>query len=200
MDDVRRWFREGPQRKFYRRDANCWQVPVLDHEMSSCEPCYSWNLFHSLQLGDRAKFIEGLYSLWAGSISRKTRVSCETRGGITGNAFTAPLAIYLSRLAVIDDELVENELHLLRLIPLAWLKPGATATFAKMPTEFGPVTLQTKVSADGRTLNVTFKPAFRKGASPARIVLHVPPITGLRQLLVNGKRRAGKLPIELPIE
>jgi len=200
LDDVRRWFREGPQWKFYRRDANCWQVPVLDREMSSCEPCYSWNLFHTWQQGDRQKFLEGLYSIFAGSISRKTRVSCETRGGITGNAFTAPLAIYLARLAVIDDELVENELHLLRLMPLAWLKPGATAAFEKIPTEFGPVTLQTKVSADGQTLHVTFKPAFRKGVTPSKIVLHVPPINGLRRLIVNGKRCANKLPIELPVE
>ena len=200
MDDVRRWFREGPQQKFYRRDSNCWQVPVLDHEMSSCEPCYSWNLFHTLQQGDREKFMEGLYSVFAGSISRKTRVSCETRGGVTGNAFSAPLAIYLSRLAVIDDELVENELHLLRLMPLAWLKPGAASAFEKMPTEFGPVTLLTKVSADGQTLAVTFKPAFRKGAAPARIRLHVPPIPGLKRLVVNGKRHGIKSSIELPVE
>ena len=134
--------------------------------------------------------MEGLYSVFAGSISRQTQVSCETRGGVTGNVFDAPLAIYLARLAVIDDERVENELHLLRLMPLAWLKPGAAAAFEKMPTEFGPVTLQTKVSADGQTLDVTFKPSFRKGAAPARIRLHVPPIRGLKRLVVNGKRES----------
>ena len=101
---------------------------------------------------------------------------------------------------MIDDELVENELHLLRLMPLAWLKPGAAAAFDKMPTEFGPVTLQTKVSADGQTLNVKFKPAFRKGVAPARIRLHVPPIPGLKRLVVNGKRHGIKSPIELPVQ
>ena len=65
MQDACAWFREGPQHKLYRPDASCWQVPVLIHEMSSCEPCYSWNIFHSWQLGDRERFLEGMYSLFA---------------------------------------------------------------------------------------------------------------------------------------
>ena len=185
MDDVRLWFREGPQWQLYRRDSNCWQVPVLDREMSSCEPCYSWNVFHSWQQGDRARFLEGMYSLFAGSISRKTFISCETRGGITGNVFAAPLAIYMARLAMIDDQLREGELHLLRLMPLAWLKPGDACRFDKLPTEFGPVTLRTECSKNGKTLDVTFKPKFH--TKPERIVLHVPPADGLATIRVNGK-------------
>lgn len=77
------WFREGPPAKIYRYDGDCWQVPALHREMSSCEPCYSWNIFISHALGDRLKFLEGVYSLFAGSISRQTYTMCETRGGIT---------------------------------------------------------------------------------------------------------------------
>ncbi len=184
MEDVRAWFREGPQTAFYRRDANCWQVPVLDYEMSSCEPCYSWNVFHSWQLGEREPFLAGMYSLFAGSLSRQTRISCETRGGITGNVFSAPLAIYLARLAVIDDQLRTDELHLLRLAPLAWLKPGDACRFKQVPTEYGPVTLLTEVGKDGNTLDITFTPAFR--AAPKKVVLHVPPLPGLKTVRVNG--------------
>ena len=54
-------------------------------------------VFHSWQLGDRARFLEGMYSLFAGAMSRQTRISCETRGGITGNVFASSLAIYLTR-------------------------------------------------------------------------------------------------------
>jgi hypothetical protein len=187
MRGMMAWFREGPQWKFYRHDSNCWQVPVLDHEMSSCEPTYSWNVFHSWQAGDRLKFLEGMYSLFAGSISRQTFISCETRGGITGNVFSAPLAIYMARLAVVDDQFEAGKLHLLRLMPLAWLKPGAEARFERLPTEFGPVTLRTKVSVDGRTLEVVFKPAFPPGEATAHIVIHRPPIPGLKRLTVNGK-------------
>lgn len=188
MQDICAWFRNGPQRTFYRRDANCWQVAVLDHEMSSCEPCYSWNVFHSWQLGDRERFLEGMYSLFAGSVSRQTRISCETRGGITGNVFSAPLALYLARLAVIDDQLKPGELHLLRLMPLAWLKPGAVSRFESMPTEFGPVTLIVTVAKDGQALDITWKPTFR-GAAP-RVILHTPPLPGLQRLTLNGQPTA----------
>jgi hypothetical protein len=185
MDDVRAWFREGPQTKLYRRDANCWQVPVLDREMSSCEPCYSWNVFHNWQLGDRPRFLEGMYSLFAGALSRQTWTSCETRGGITGTVFAAPLAIYLARLAVVDDQLKEGELHLLRLAPLAWLKPGDRCRFDRLPTEFGPVTLRTRVPKNGKTLSITWRPAFR--AKPKKVVLHIPAMPGLQTVLVNGE-------------
>jgi hypothetical protein len=185
MTDLADWFREGPQTAFYRRDSNCWQVPVLDHEMSSCEPCYSWNLLHTWQLGDRERFLEGLYSLFAGSVSRQTRISCETRGGITGTLFSATLALYGARLSVIDDQWREGELHLLRLAPGAWFKPGDRCRFDAMPTEYGPVTLRTARSADGKTLEIIWKPVFRDAAP--KVILRRPPVAGLRTLLVNGK-------------
>jgi hypothetical protein len=195
MADVLAWFREGPQRKYYRHDSNCWQVPVLDHEMSSCEPCYSWNVFHPWQSGDRQHFLEGMYSLFAGSCSRQTRISCETRGGVTGTVFSAPLAIYMARLAVVDDQLREDELHLLRMVPLAWLRPGTRARYEKIPTEFGPVTLLTAMSRDGKTLDVTYKPAFR--FPPKKTVLHAPPAPGLKWIRINGERRPAKGAITL---
>ena len=161
MEAIRLWFREGPPREFYRHDSSCWQLPSLHHEMSSCEPCYSWNVFHSWQLGDREKFLEGMYSLFAGAASRKTWISCETRGGITGNIFSAPLAIFMARLAVIDDEWRENELHLLRFIPLAWMGNGQEAVFENPPTLYGPVTLRSRRSTNGKTLDVTFRQRSR---------------------------------------
>jgi hypothetical protein len=127
-----------------------------------------------------------MYSLFAGSLSRKTFISCETRGGITGNVFSAPLAIYLARLAVIDDQLHDDELHLLHLVPLAWVRSDAEARFEHMPTIFGPVTLAFRLSRDGRVLNVTFRASFRE--QPRRVVLHIPPLEqSLTQVRVNGK-------------
>ena len=186
MQDTRAYFRAGPQHQAYRHDTNCWQLPVLEHEMSSCEPCYSWNVFHSWQLGDRERFLEGMYSLFAGAISRQTRISCETRGGITGNVFAAPLAIYMARLSVIDEQLTPGQLHLLRLMPLAWLVPGKAASFRQIPTEHGPVSLETRLASDGKTLEVTYKPALRSPLS--KVWLHVPPVQGLKLVKVNGKK------------
>jgi hypothetical protein len=185
MREACRYFRAGPQVKLYRHDTNCWQTPVLEHEMSSCEPCYSWNVFHSWQLGDRERFLEGMYSLFAGAMSRQTRVSCETRGGITGNIFAASLAVYLARLAVIDDQLRPEELHLLRLMPLAWLAPGKTSVFRQVPTEYGPVTVETRRSRDGQSLAVIYQPAFR--FPPRKVWLHLPPAEGLQTATVNGR-------------
>lgn len=83
-DDLMRstlsWFRDGPPARMFRPESDCWQMPTLHHEMSSCEPCYSWNIFHSWQTGDRPHYLEGMYSLFAGAYSRQTYSVCETRG------------------------------------------------------------------------------------------------------------------------
>lgn len=184
MRSVLLWFREGPQTAFFRRDSNCWQVPCLDHEMSSCEPCYSWNVFHSHQSGDRQSFLTAMYSLFAGAMSRKTYTMCETRGGISG-VTPACLQIWTARLAVVDDQIANDELHLLRLLPLAWCQPGQPAIFGDMPTEFGPVSLRVALSRDKAILDVSFRPAFR--CRPRQVILHVPPLEGLQRIRVNGQ-------------
>ncbi|MGQ9650136.1 MAG: hypothetical protein ACUVXJ_08495 [Phycisphaerae bacterium] len=179
------WFREGPQLAMLREEPLYEQMPGLRHEMSSWEPCYSWNVFHSHAMNERYQFLEGMYSLYAGSVSRETFVSCESRGGITGNVFSAPLAIYLSRLAIIDDQIEPDALHLLRIMPLAWLRTDRETRFEKMPTEFGPVTVKAQVHSEGKTLEVTYRASFRR--PPKKVLLHVPPVRGLKTVRVNGK-------------
>ncbi|MCX7427682.1 MAG: hypothetical protein NTW96_18895 [Planctomycetia bacterium] len=180
----RLWFREGPPRKTYQDNGDPAQPPSLEHEMSSCEPCYSWVYFHSWRQGDRAKFLEGMYSLFAGASSRQTYTVCESRGGITGMTPLLP-NVWLARLAAIDDEIRRGELHLLRLMPLAWLRPDKVSRFENVPTEFGVVSLTAGLSEDGRELRVTFTPKFE--FAPKRVVLHVPPVKGLASIQVNGK-------------
>ena len=180
------FFRNGPNRVLYdSRTGNCWQRPVLFHEISSCEPCYSWNIFHSWQLNDRGRFLEGMYSLLAGALSRQTYISCETRHGIYGNVFATPLLVDLMRLSVIDDEISEGELHLLRLVPLAWIRDDFETKFEKIPSVYGPVSLSFKLSTDGKELQIKLKSEFRN--DPRKIILHTPPVTGLESIAVNGK-------------
>lgn len=178
------FFREGPPSKLYRFDQDYYQSPCLHHEVSSWEVCYSWNIFHSWQLGDRQRFLEGLYSMMVAGYSQQTFTACEERSGMSALIPAYP-TVYLARLAVIDDAIKHNELHLLRLIPLAWLEPNKTAKFEKMPTEYGPVTLKIKLTNDGKTLNVDFSSKFH--AKPYKIVLHIPPVEGLTQVIVNGR-------------
>jgi hypothetical protein len=157
---------------------------VLVHEQSSAEPCYSWNIFHTWQRGDRARFLEGLYGLLTGGISPDTYISGEHRHAMYGNLFVQPLITWAARHAVIDDSLVDGELQLLRLCPLAWISSDSETVFDKMPTLFGPISLRFRLSADGKTLNVTHSTTWAQ--APARIVVHRPPVPGLERLVVNG--------------
>ena len=179
------FFREGPHTKLFDPRGNAFQRPVLVHEMSSCEPCYSWNVYHSWQSGDRYRFLEGMYSLLAGALSTQTFVSCETRHGIHGNIFASPILVDLVRLSVIDDAIAEDELHLLRLVPRAWLRTDHITAFDRIVTEYGPVTLRFRLADEGKTLEVALDPAFRR--EPKHVRLHVPPLASLAKVIINGK-------------
>ncbi len=181
-----RFFREGPNTHFFDPMGQFYQLPVLVHEMSSSECCYSWNIPQAHLAGDREKFLEGMYSLFTGSVSRNTFISCETRGGVTGLVAANPLAVYLARNAVIDDVVEPGLLHLLRLIPKTWLTPDRWSKFENMATEFGPVDLRCRLSGDTKTLEVQYKHRFR--IDPKKVVLHIPPVDGLGAVELNGKR------------
>lgn len=177
-----RWFREGPQVKHFRRFSSEWQMPVLYGEISSCEPCYSWNVFHTFELGDREKFTQGLYSLFAGGICRQNFVSCETREAVSGNCFTHGLALMAMRLAVIEER--GDELHLLRMTPRAFFENGGFH-WKLAPTWFGELNLAARFDARTGTLDVRYSPPKR--SKPGKTVLHVPPIDGLRSIRINGE-------------
>jgi hypothetical protein len=192
------FMREGKQAKYFQPNSDWGQLPCLYHEMSSAEPCYSWNLFHTWQLGDRPRFLEGLYTLLTGAFSRQTFTMCETRGGITGLTPCTPVGL-LARLAVVDDQIRDNELHLLRLAPLAWMSEKRPARFVSLPTEYGPIDLSFGLGAGGRELLVTYAGRLRR--APQKILLHVPPVQGLKKIIFNGAvlawdGRAAVLPVE----
>lgn len=178
------FFREGPNLLLHDFGGHHEQPAVLVHEISSCEPCSSFNIFHSHQLGDRARFLEGMYSMLTGAHSRQTHIACETRGGITG--LPGHIGIYALRLAAVDDLLEEDALHLLRLTPLAWLRPDRWTRFESIPTLFGPVDLRFRTEPSGDALRVELRGRFR--TRPRRIVLHIPPLRGVESALVNGRR------------
>jgi hypothetical protein len=192
-----RFFREGPNTKLYGYRPDPLDRGVLIHEISSGEPCYSWNSFHSWQLGEREPFLEALYSLFTGALSLQTYIGCEHRSGVQGNIFPMPMAFSLARLSVIDDEIVPGELHLLRLCPKAWVSSQQESVFEKMPTLFGPVNLRFKLSKDGKSLDVSF--AGQWWEKPHRTILHIPPVAGISRVTVNGKHHAVRKQIELNV-
>ena len=178
-----RFFREGPNHRLYDPAGHHDQPPVLLHELSSCEPCFSWGFFHAHQSCDRYRFFEGMYSLLTGAHSRKTHIQCETRGGITG--IPAIEAVYLIRLCVVDDAIEDDSLHLLRLVPRAWLSESGTTRFEDIPTIFGPVSVSFRLEGSGTRLHVTYSHRFHH--PPKRVVLHTPPVEGLAEMVINGK-------------
>lgn len=197
MLDALAFFREGPFQKLYDPRGNMHQRAVLTHEISSCEPCYSFNIMASWKTGDRARFLEGMYALLAASMSQQTFSGCEHRHGIYALPAPGALMFHSMRLSVIDDALEPGSLHLLRLAPLAWTSKEHRTRFENMATEFGPVDLSFGLSADGETLDVAFAPRWRR--KPARLILHVPPAAGVRRVVVNGAEHPAGGPIALEL-
>jgi len=179
------FFRSGPNTRLRAAVPSNLDRAVLDHEISSCEPCYSWNIVNSWKSGDRAHFLEGMYALVTGAISNQTFVNCEHRHAMYGNCFVAPLMTWCLRQSVIDDQLAPGELHLLRLVPLAWVSSAEQTVFENMPTEYGPVDLKFRLAGDGKQLDVTFAGRWRQ--KPAKVVFHTPPVPGVTKILVNGQ-------------
>ena len=180
----RLWFREGPPRKTYQDNGITVQPAIAATRNVQFRALLQLGPLPLVAAGRPGEFLEGMYSLFTGACSRQTYTVCETRSGITGMTPLLP-NVWLARLAMIDDQILEDELHLLRLMPLAWLRTDRNTRFENMPTEFGVVSLTPGLSADGRELQVTFTPKFE--FVPKRVVLHVPPVKGLAAIQVNGK-------------
>jgi hypothetical protein len=195
MQDALAFYREGPNTKLYDPRGHMHQRPVLTHEISSCEPCYSFNILCSWQSGDRERFLEGVYALLGGGISQQTFSGCEHRHGIYSLPAPGALMFYAMKLSVIDDALKPDELHLLRLVPQAWVTSDHLTRFENIATEYGPVDLKFKLSDDGETLDIKFTGDWRR--KPQRIVLHTPAELGVSKAVVNGREFSAAEEIEL---
>jgi hypothetical protein len=73
-----------------------------------------------------------------------------------------------------------DELHLMEAMPRAWARPGSITNARDILTEFGPVSLECKVSRDGKSATVKFVPGNlqqRRGsvvtAGARRVLLHL---------------------------
>lgn len=182
FDAVLKWFREGPQTKYWRFDGCCWQTPVLHHEMSSCEPCYSWNMEVNFQREDREHFIEGLYAQFAGARTTDLFSDIETRNGMFATCFTTPVTFHHFRNALVYEN--GNTLELLRMAPAAWFKPGDTLELNSLPTYFGPMDLKVYCDDSGRKVELYAKLPCRN--APTKMVLYIPPFLMADTAVVNG--------------
>jgi hypothetical protein len=179
------FFRYGPNVDLWGDGTrkNALDKPVLIHEISSCEPVYSWNVYQSWGSGDREHYLEGMYSLLAGGMSPQTHIPFEHRTGMSSVQGVEGTVMWLIRNAVIDDSIVVNQLHLLRMCPPAWLSTTQTTSFTSIPTYFGPVGVQFTQTA-GNALSFTWSATWRQ--RPQQVVLYFPPT--IQQITVNGSQ------------
>jgi hypothetical protein len=126
-----------------------------------------------------------MYALFTGAISPQTYINCEHRNNMYGTVFVAPLMTWCMRQAVVDDQLEEGKLHLLRLCPTSWATSAEDTVFENMPTEYGPVDMRWRLSEDGKSLDLKFLHNWRN--PPAEVVLHTPPVPGLESITVNAR-------------
>jgi hypothetical protein len=69
-----------------------------------------------------------------------------------------------------------DELHLFEGLPPKWLQPGKSIRVRGAVTEFGPMSLELRVTADGSKAVLTMDPPHRN--PPKRIVVHASAWTG----------------------
>ncbi|SDS49726.1 hypothetical protein [Jiangella sp. DSM 45060] len=178
------YFRSGPNAELWDVRSNPIHRAWLIREVSTCEPCYSWNVSHAWQAGDRDRYLEGVYSLLNAGVSPQTFISNEHRHGMSGNLSTSALIVWHLLKAVIDAELTDGQVHLLRLCPLSWLSETDQTVFERVATEHGPVDLRFKLADGGARLDVEFEGHWH--ADAPEVLLHLPPLDGLRTVRVNG--------------
>lgn len=182
-DAVLKWFREGPQVKYWRFDGCCWQIPVLHHEMSSCEPCYSWNMEINFQRGDREHFIEGLFALLAGSRNTDLFSDIETRNGMFATNFSTPVTFRHFRNALVFEN--RNTLELLKILPAAFLEPGSYIRLDRLPTYFGQMSIHIDCDNSG---SIRIYISVPDRTMPEKVRLHIPPPLFSRDITINGAK------------
>ena len=141
-----------------------------------------WNYFGSfyghawLWLGDHEKAIETLYAF--GNHASPLMVWREEhmpQGQGAGNVGDMPHNwasaefIRLVRHCLVLER--GDELHLFEALPREWVQPGMVNRLKDIATEFGPISLELKVSQDGAKASLHLEPPKRN--PPKRIVLHL---------------------------
>jgi hypothetical protein len=180
-----RWLTEGPDSRSHNPDwSDFFDRPSLPFEMSSCEPCYSWNIPLRFLRNEKAKYLEGFYSLCAGSVSRKFRGGSETRDGVQWlPVMNSVINIHLRNMLVFEDEPARG-LHLLRNSPGAWLEPVKKVCVERAETYFGPISY-TVETLDNKILASVQSPE-REPVEWIRMHLSLPQARKVLRATVNG--------------
>jgi hypothetical protein len=181
-----KWLTEGPDAgSAYPDWSDYSERPSLRFEMSSVEPCYSWNIYLRYLRNERLRFLEGFYSLAAGSVSRKFLGGVETRDGIQGvPVMNAVINHHLRNMLVFESE-EGGGLDLLRNAPSSWLRSGRRIRVERAETYFGPLSFEVQSPGASRVEARIETPA-RRPPERIRLHLHHPEGRALASATVNG--------------
>ena len=180
-----KWLTEGPNANTEFPDWSDFSQPsCLRYEMSSGEPCYSWNIYLRYLRNERLQFLEGFYSMVAGAVSRKFLGGVETRDGIQGLPITnAVIDNHLRNMLVFENESGRG-IDLLRNSPSAWLEPGKEIRVKDAQTHFGPLSLYVKTGPNNQ-LVAEVDPPRREAVDWIRLHLYHPQGRPLRRAVIN---------------
>ncbi len=179
-----KWLTEGPNSSG-NPDWQDWSRPAsLRFEMSSLEPCYSWNVFLRFLRGEREKFLEGFYSLAAGSVTRKFLGGVEHRNGIQAlPATNAVFDTHLRNMLVYENENGQG-IDLLRNSPRAWLRPQKQIRVERAQTYFGPISY--RVVSFGARIEAEIETPSRMPPQRIQLWLNHPEGKALQAVTING--------------
>lgn len=179
-----RWLTDGPD-SHTNPDWHDWSIPpFLRFEMSSLEPCYSWNIYLRFLRGEREKFLEGFYSLAAGSVTRRFLSGVEHRNGIQALPVTnAVFDSHLRNMLLFEDESGQG-IDLLRNSPAGWLRTGKQVRVERAQTYFGSMSY--KVVSFGERIEAEIEPPSRTPPQWIRLWLTHPEGKSLSTVTVNG--------------
>ena len=140
--------------------------------MSSGEPCYSWNIPLRFLRNEKDRFLEGFYSLCAGSVSRRFLGGVEHRDGIQGVPVGNSVINHALRMMLLFENEEENGLEILRNAPSRWFEPGKVVQVRNAPTYFGAVNYRITSSAD--MIECAIDPPTRQEVAWVEVYLNLP--------------------------
>lgn len=160
-----------------------------------------------LREGAIREFLLGFYAFLALNMDHETFVSRETNVIYASDlhvrsAYRVPdmsdpipcssvVALHFLRHMLATEELTETTAHsgnllLLSAVPRAWFSDGKTIRFERLPTHFGPVSVEVRSAAEGR-IEASVVPPDRNPPRAIKLRLRHPEGRLIQSVTVNGK-------------
>jgi hypothetical protein len=165
-------------------------------------------VLHKLREDAIREFLLGFYAYLAFALDHETFVSRETGLLYTSDlhvrsAYRVPdmsdpvpcssaVALHFLREMLATEDLagpgsLAGDLRLLSAVPRAWLADGKTIRIGRLPTHFGPVTVEVRSAAAAGRIEARVVPPDRQSLRAIKLCLRHPAARPIRSVTVNGQ-------------